>query len=136
MAAVVTVLVGTICLIFGWLISGYQKITEQLTEERRGAYLTLLHAADDANKNPRADRTALERAANDAEFICSNQMMKAGRIKKLLEAVNSESWENERERFFKVARYESQNNSYWDRRRRWRDYIGQRSIDDFRNGPW
>ena len=136
MVAAVTVLVGATGLIIGWFVSGYQKITEKLTEERRSAYLTLLHEADNANKDPEVDRMALERAASDAEFICSNQMMKADRIRKLLKAVGSEHWEDERERFFRVARYESQNNSYWDRRRRWPDYIGQRSIDEFRDGPW
>lgn len=125
MAAVVTILVGAIGLIIGWFVSGYQKVTEKLTEERRSAYLTLLARASDANKNPNADRTALERAANDAEFICSNQMLNAGCISKLLRAVDSESWEDERQRFFKVARYEGQNNSYWGRCRRWRDYDGR-----------
>jgi hypothetical protein len=124
MAAVVTVVAAAIGLIIGWFVSGYQKVTEKLTEERRSIYLTLLQKADEANENPQADRTALERAANDAEFICSKQMMNSGRIRKLLNAVDSESWKNERKRFFTVARYESHNNSYWGRRRRWREYVG------------
>ena len=122
MAAIVTVIVGIVGLIVGWLVSGYQNITEKLTEERRSAYLTLLQHADIANVNPKADRTELQRAAKDAEFICSDQMLNSGRISELLKAVGSDSWVDERARFFKVARYESQNNSYWGRRRRRRDY--------------
>ena len=122
MIAVVTVLVGAIGLIIGWFVSGYQKITEKLTEERRRAYLVLICEADKANENPKADRTALERAASDAEFICSNQMMKSGRIEGLVRAVATKRWGDERERFFKLARYESLNNSQWGRRLRWRDY--------------
>ena len=122
MAAVATVAVGALGLIIGWFVSGYQRVTEKLTKERRIAYLMMLHAADDANDNPEADRRALERAATDAEFVSSDQMMNSGRIKKLLAAVNSDTWTDERQRFIKVARYESQNNSYWGRRRRWRAY--------------
>jgi hypothetical protein len=122
MAAVATVAVGALGLIIGWFVSGYQRITEKLTKERRSAYLTLLHAADDANDNPETDRRALKRAAQDSEFICSDQMMDSGRIQKLLAAVNSDVWTDERQRFIRVARYESQNNSYWGRRRRWREY--------------
>jgi hypothetical protein len=85
-------------------------------------YLTLLRVADQARQDPSADRMALERAARDAEFICSNQLLASGRIRRLLSAVDAEDWEDERQRFFIVARYESQNNSYWGRRRRWRDY--------------
>jgi len=122
MAAIVTVIVGIAGLIVGWLVSGYQNITEKLTEERRSAYLTLLRLADSANDNPQADRAELQRAAQNAEFICSDQMLNSGRINELLKAVGSEGWTYERARFFKVARYESQNNSYWGRRRRRRDY--------------
>jgi len=122
MAAIVTVIVGIAGLIVGWLVSGYQNITEKLTEERRSAYLTLLRLADSANGNPQADRAELQRAAQNAEFICSDQMLNSGRINELLKAVGSEGWTYERARFFKVARYESQNNSYWGRRRRRRDY--------------
>jgi hypothetical protein len=103
MTAVVTILVGAIGLIIGWFVSGYQKITEKLTEERRRAYLVLICEADKANDNQKADRTALERAASDAEFICSNQMMKSGRIEELVRAVATERWMDERERFFKLG---------------------------------
>jgi hypothetical protein len=122
MAAVITVIVGFIGLIIGWYVSGYQNVTEKLMEERRSAYLTLLQYADGANDNPKADQTELQRAAKDAEFICSAQMLDSGRIDKLLEAIGSNSWTKERGRFFKLARYESQRNSYWGRRRRQRDY--------------
>ena len=122
MAAIVTVVVGIAGLIVGWLVSGYQNITEKLTEERRTAYLALLRLADSANENPKADRADLRHAAQDAEFICSDQMLNSGRISELLKSVGSGDWTCERDRFFKVARYESQNNSYWGRRRRRRDY--------------
>ena len=125
MAAIVTVIVGIVGLIVGWFVSGTQNITEKLTEERRSAYLKLLKHADSANDNPRADRTKLERAAKDAELICSDQMLNSGRISGLLEAVGSDHWADERVRFFKVARYESQRNSYWGRRRRRRDYCSE-----------
>ncbi len=39
MVAIITVIVGIVGLIVGWLVSGYQNITEKLTEERRSAYL-------------------------------------------------------------------------------------------------
>lgn len=120
--AVVTLAAGAIGLIVGWFVSGYQRVTEALTEERRSAYLALLHAADEANDFPQANRKALERAVEDAEFICSNQMLNSGRIRKLLAAVDSDTWKRERQQFIIVARYESQNNSYWGRRRRLREY--------------
>ena len=122
MAAAITVFVGFIGLIIGWFVSGYQNVTEKLTEERRSAYGKLLRRADDANDNPKADRTELQRAAKNAEFVCSAQMLNSGRIDALLKAIDSESWIDERVRFFRVARYESQRNSYWGRRRRRRDY--------------
>lgn len=99
MAAAVTVAVGAIGLIVGWFVLGYQRVTEKLTEERRGAYITLLHAADKANDSPGVDQKELARAAMDAEFVCSRQMMDSGRIQKLLAAVNSGSWTNERRQF-------------------------------------
>lgn len=125
MAAIVTVVVGIAGLIVGWFISGYQNITEKLTEERRSAYLTLLRLADSANDDPKADRADLHHAAQNAEFICSEQMLDSGRISELLKSVGSGDWTYERARFFKVARYESQNNSYWGRRRRRRDYCAR-----------
>jgi|SRR5713226_5508332 len=124
MAVAVTVLAGALGLIIGWFVAGYQKITEKLTEERRSAYSRLLQEADAANGDPKADRAELDRAANAAEFVCSNQMLNGGRIRKLRQAVDSANWPDERGRFFTVARYESQHNSYWGRRRRWRDYLG------------
>jgi len=123
MAAIFTVIVGIVGLIVGWLVSGYQNITEKLTEERRDAYLKLLQHADSANDNPEADRAKLEQAAKKATFICSDEMLSAGRVNELLKAVGSDHWTGERARFFKVARYESQKNSYWGRRRRRGDYL-------------
>jgi hypothetical protein len=122
MTAVITVLVGLTGLIIGWYVSGYQKVTEKLTEERRAAYLKLLREADKANQSPTADRAALESSAFDARFISSHQMMISGRIEALLKAVATEGWEGERERFLWLARYESLNNSQWGRRLRWREY--------------
>jgi hypothetical protein len=122
MAAIVTVIVGIVGLIVGWLVSGYQNVTEKLTEERRSAYLKLLRHADSANDNPEADRAKLQQAAKAATFICSDQMLNSGRINELLNAVGSDRWAGERARFFTVARYESQKNSYWGRRRRRSDY--------------
>ena len=127
MTAVVTVLVGAIGLIVGWFVSGNQNITEKITEERRSAYLALIREADKANENPKTDRAALEHAATAAVFICSDQMMNSGRIEALLRAVATESWEAERALFFKVARYESLNNSQWGRHLRWRDYIDRQT---------
>ena len=127
MTAVVTVLVGAIGLIVGWFVSGNQNVTERITEERRSAYLALIREADKANEHPKMDRAALEHAATAAEFICSDQMMSSGRIEALLRAVATESWEAERALFFKMARYESLNNSQWGRHLRWRDYIGRQT---------
>ena len=124
MAAVITILAGAIGLIIGWFVSGYQNITEKLTEERRHAYLVLIQEADKSNENPQADRTALEHAASDAKFISSDEMMNSGRIEALVRAVATEGWKDERARFFKVARYEGLSNSQWGRRLRWRDYGG------------
>ena len=122
MAAVITVAAGAIGLIVGWFVSGNQRVTEKLTEERRSKYLEFLHAADEAYDSPQADRKALERAAEDAEFICSDQLLNSGRIRKLLAAVDTGSWKYERQQFVMVARYESQTNSYWGRRRRLPEY--------------
>src|SRR4029077_10201335 len=74
----------------GWFVSGTQNIMEKHTEERRSAYLKLLKHADSANDNPRADRTKLQRAAKDAELICSDQMLNSGRINGLVEAVKAD----------------------------------------------
>ena len=46
----VTVVVGIVGLVAGWLVSGYQRVGEKLTEERRAAYGTLLAAADTARR--------------------------------------------------------------------------------------
>jgi len=37
-----TVVVGIVRLAAGWLMSGYQRVGEKLTEERRAAYGSLL----------------------------------------------------------------------------------------------
>lgn len=129
MTTALTLLVGAIGLVIGWFVSGYQSVTEKLTEERRRAYLTLIREADKANDDPQADRAALELAASDARFICSNQMTNSGRIDALLRAVGTESWQDERARFFKVARYEGLTNSQWGRRLRWRDYAQPPTAD-------
>jgi hypothetical protein len=42
----VTILVGIAGLILGWLVGGYQRITEKLIEERRDALAKVLEAAD------------------------------------------------------------------------------------------
>ena len=110
MLPVVTVTVGLIGLIIGWHVTGYQKITEKLTDERRSAYLELLHAADEANITGGANQAELERTGVRAEFVCSRQMLKSGRINKLVRAVNAKAWSDERELFLLVARCEGLNN--------------------------
>lgn len=114
---VVTVAVGAIGLIVGWFVSGYQHVTEKLTEDRRKAYLNLLIAADDArdSDSSEASQRSLDRAAKDAEFVCSNEMLHYNRIGNLVTAIRSDTWKEERKIFFEVARYESQRNSYWGR---------------------
>jgi hypothetical protein len=124
MAAAVTVAVGAIGLIVGWFVSGYQRVTEQLTAERRTAYLELLDAAENANDDPEPNRDKLKHAAEHAEFVCSKQMLEHQRIEKLVAAVDSGTWMHERQLFIAPARYESQVNSYWGRRIRWRTYAG------------
>jgi hypothetical protein len=52
-ATVVTVAAGAIGLIVGWFVSGTQRVTEKLTDERRSSYLALLHAAEEVNYFPR-----------------------------------------------------------------------------------
>jgi hypothetical protein len=121
-AAIITVAAGAIGLIVGWFVSGSQRVEEKLTEERRSTYLAFLRAADEANVSLQDNRKALERAAEDAEFICSDQMLNSGRIRKLLAAVGTGTWKDERQQFVMVARYESQRNSYWGRRRRLPEY--------------
>ena len=42
--------VGIVGLVAGWLVSGYQRVGEKLTEERGAAYGSLLSAADAARR--------------------------------------------------------------------------------------
>jgi hypothetical protein len=116
-------LIGLAGLILGWMISGSQRVNVKLTEDRRSAFATLLLAADAAHADSGMDRKALDAAATQAAYVCSERLRRSTLIPSLVTAVGSGAadWEQRRAAFIRVSRLESMFNAWFIRwwRRRW-----------------
>ncbi|WP_156023113.1 hypothetical protein [Terracoccus sp. 273MFTsu3.1] len=91
-------------LVVGWLVGGYQRITEKLIEERRDALAKLLEAADDAHAVTGTLSSELTKAVARAELVCSPQMADSGLIRTLASCVASPAFDEVRARFLTAAR--------------------------------
>ncbi len=126
----VGVTAGLAGLAIGWLVSGYQRVGEKITEERRAAYVALLDLADAVRADPAADDSSavskLRSAGAEAEFISSPQLVRSGYIAALARATTSrddEQCRQAREAFLAGARADGLTNSAvtrWMRRRAYR----------------
>jgi hypothetical protein len=116
-------LIGLAGLILGWMISGSQRVNENLTEDRRSAFVAMLLAADAAHADPGTDRKALDAAATQAAYVCSERLRRSTLIPALVTAVGSADWEQRRAAFIRVSRLESMFNAWLLRwwRRAWYD---------------
>ena len=117
----ITAGIAAISIIVGWFVIGTQRVTEELTADRRKAYLEVLAQADTIASNPAADFGPFIRAVWAADFVASDEMYEARRLPKLLHDIGSKAWKDEVEHFSELARFESLRNSSMRRRlhRRW-----------------
>ncbi|MCU1537036.1 MAG: hypothetical protein JWP82_1387 [Humibacillus sp.] len=119
-----TVIVGVAGLVVGWLVGGYQRITEKLIEERRGALAELLAAADTRQAGEALTGIELTTAVARAELLCSPQMARSGLIPALAESVSTTAFHEVRARFLEAARADGSTISvflralWWGRHRR------------------
>lgn len=118
--AVVTAGIAAAGVIVGWFVIGTQRVTEELTSQRRAAYAAVLEQADRA-ADLGGSTAELRRAVRAAEFLASERMYAAQRLPALLVDVGSDEWHRQVAWFRAVARRESHRNSslrrWWDRRR-------------------
>ena len=94
MDSVLTVIVGVGGLVVGWLVGGYQRVTEKLIEERRHAFAGLLEAAEGLRAGQQDTRSDLVKAAARAELVCSPQMAKSRLIRVLVQEVDGSSFDD------------------------------------------
>ncbi|HEX2706049.1 MAG TPA: hypothetical protein VHM65_09845 [Candidatus Lustribacter sp.] len=101
-----------VALVLGWVISGYQRVSEELTRERRTAYADLLCAVQSARRGERADANIADLAGR-ARLRSSPQMHASRILDDFVAAIHGDeaTWERERSRFIEAARYESLVNS-------------------------
>ena len=114
-----TVIVGVAGLVVGWLVGGYQRITEKLIEERREALAKLLEAADDEHASPGTTGSELTKAVARAELVCSPQMAVSGLIRTLAGSVSRPSFDEVRPRFLTAARADGSTVSIFARAAWW-----------------
>jgi hypothetical protein len=143
---VVGALTSAIIIGIGWFVVSTQRVTEELTKERRAAYIALLQQADElhgrfggaepfeekAKKDRDENVTELKRRSSAAEFLSSNVMRDSKRQRLLVDAAmrgDTDQFAYARSEFLEVGRIDSHWNSHrrrvlaWHRRRllgRWR----------------
>jgi hypothetical protein len=109
-AAIVSPLVAVVALVVGWFVLGTQRVTEELTKERRLAYAEVLRQAK-MRKQGRKGSAAFEEAIRKAHFLSSSPMYRARRLPALLESAGTDRWDSELQWFTELARFETQRNS-------------------------
>ncbi|WP_151083305.1 hypothetical protein [Nocardioides cynanchi] len=119
--AVLTAGVATAGIIIGWFVIGTQRVTEELTKERRAAYGRVLSEAALMADDATSLSPGFEQAVLAAQFLSSGTMHRSGRLRALLDAPDTEAWRSNLEWFSELARFESHRNSSTRRwlRRRW-----------------
>lgn len=124
-AAVIALVVANIALVIGWLVSGTQRVAEDLVKERRTRYLALLTAVEKSrHASVAADADVGDVAAcrTAAEFVATDKMIDSGLIARLAQSATADegTWAAARAAFLVAARQESQHNQAtrrWLRRR-------------------
>lgn len=110
--AVVALLLTNVALIIGWVVAGTQRVTEELTRERRETYSELLCCARsvrEGGKTPEDLASVVERA----ELVSSREMYWSKYIPHLEASAQAEEdeWSEARMFLFDAARFESLFNS-------------------------
>lgn len=110
-AGVLALVVANIALIVGWLVSGTQRVAEDLVKDRREKYLALVSALDQARAGEQP-AAALQPLVTAAEFVASRQMLEFHLIDDLVaqRGADEAAWNRARAAFLVAARHESQNN--------------------------
>lgn len=121
-AAVVALVVANIALVIGWVVSGTQRVAEDLVGERRARYLALLTAVEKARHEGSSAAVEAQACVTAAEFVATDEMIDSGLIGRLVRtaAADDSTWAAARAAFLVAARHESQHNQAirrWLRRR-------------------
>jgi hypothetical protein len=117
--ALITAGIAVAGIVVGWFVIGTQRVTEELTTERRKAYGEVVAKADSIASGSARSSEEFVRAVWAADFVCSDRMYKASRLSNLLVDIGTTSWMAEVDRFYELARFESHRNSMlrrWSRR--------------------
>lgn len=115
--ALMALVATNLALIVGWLVSGTQRVAEELTKDRRTSYSELLCAAL-AVRNGRAEPSSLAEHVERAEFVSSSQMRESRLIQHLEACVVADepTWSDARARYMTAARFEAHHNQATRRR--------------------
>lgn len=109
--AVAALALTNIALLVGWVVSGTQRVTEELTTERRSAYIDLLVCAD-AIRSSRSSPEDIRPLEERALFLATQEMFDAGLIERLVAGVaDDKEWRLARSDFLRAARFESHHNT-------------------------
>jgi hypothetical protein len=119
-SALFTAVAGIIGIALGWLVSGSQRINEKLTEDRRSTFLALLLEADAVHREPAGDRAGLTKAVTQAEYVCSEELLRSRLISRFAASAGTADWAPRRAEFIRVSRLETIHNAkllrWWHRR--------------------
>ncbi|HEX5087997.1 MAG TPA: hypothetical protein VFV89_09315 [Nocardioides sp.] len=129
--ALITAAIATVGIVVGWFVIGTQRVTEELTKDRRTAYAAVLAEAEEIVAERAVSHTAFEQAVRKAEFLCSERMYEARCLPGLLNGVGGDDWKQAVNEFRDLARFESHRNSWTRRllrRRRYRDLSSFTSV--------
>lgn len=114
--AVAALALTNLALLVGWVVSGTQRVTEELTTERRRAYMDLLVCAE-AIRSKRSQPHEIRPLAERAQFLASHEMFESGLIERLVSGIGADhGWAKARSDFLRAARFESHHNTAIRRR--------------------
>jgi len=124
-AGTVALIVTNIALIVGWVVSGTQRVAEDLVKARRDKYLALLSTVEKARREGAV--ADLRQCVTEAEFVATDQMIDSGLIERLAlaQSANDSIWAEARAGFLVAARHEAQNNQAFRRRFRRKTLYGE-----------
>jgi hypothetical protein len=134
---IITTSVAVLGIVVGWFVIGTQRVTEELTRERRKAYVDLLAEVDEmravhlARSEPAAGqrltppdappsdelagarRQSLDGLRSTAELLSSDQMRRSKLLTSLvaMKHADEDSWSVVRDRFLIAARLDTHRNS-------------------------
>ena len=107
-----TSLVGAVGVALGWAVSGHQRVTEKLTEERREAFHQLIAAARSAHESAKKATPAFEDALVRAEFVSSKRLRQSEHLPRLRASIGTDTFETDLAGFMTIARQESIYNAW------------------------